>query len=283
MKIYGNQSDIIIPLDKCTAQLNTEKRRVYDIMNIFEGFGAVSRKAKNLYTWKGLQQISVALDIIQDRWKLISASHLNSSASSDDDEYIWNTLRQYNFERAKSLGLLCESFICLFLLWKPVITLEEAATKIPKILNNESKLKTKVRRLYDIANVLCVLKVIKKTLLSTGKPAFQWTGKSGIEDFCKEIKNDGLNEPDSSNQLENCALKITTNCVGQNQTISDSNGLLMGMNVLPQQPPMKLDNPISNLPLGLNENSLDLLEGIVKVLRKRLYERSQSINTYSYK
>lgn len=57
MKVYGKRTDTVIPLDKCTEALNTEKRRVYDIMNIFEGFGAVSRKAKNQYHWKGLQHI----------------------------------------------------------------------------------------------------------------------------------------------------------------------------------------------------------------------------------
>mmetsp|Transcript_9702 Transcript_9702/g.8546 ORF Transcript_9702/g.8546 Transcript_9702/m.8546 type:complete len:139 (+) Transcript_9702:222-638(+) len=67
MKKYGNKEDVIIPLDKCTIYLNTEKRRVYDIMNIFEGFGAVSRKAKNMYSWKGLTQIAQALQSIEDR------------------------------------------------------------------------------------------------------------------------------------------------------------------------------------------------------------------------
>ena len=67
MKKYGQVNDVIIPLDKCTIYLNTEKRRVYDIMNIFEGFGAVMRKAKNNYSWKGLTQISHALEMITER------------------------------------------------------------------------------------------------------------------------------------------------------------------------------------------------------------------------
>lgn len=183
MKIHGRHSDSVIALDKWTSQLNTEKRRVYDIMNIFEGFGAVSRKAKNLYSWKGLQQIGVALDVIKERWNIIN--------NQTNESTIEHTLRQYNFERVKSLGFLCESFICLFLLWKPVIWLEEAASKISKILLNDSQLKTKVRRLYDIANVLCVLKIIRKTLTHTGKPGFQWVGRAGIEEFAMDIEYDG--------------------------------------------------------------------------------------------
>ena len=54
----------------------------------------------------------------------------------------------------KSLGTLCESFISLFLVWRKVFTLEEAAVKVSKEKIEEAKLKTKVRRLYDIANVL---------------------------------------------------------------------------------------------------------------------------------
>jgi len=45
-------------------------------------------------------------------------------------------------------------------MWKPVISLEEAALKLSNYKEEESKLKTKVRRLYDIANVLISLNLI---------------------------------------------------------------------------------------------------------------------------
>ena len=38
------------------------------------------------------------------------------------------------------------------------------------------KLKTKVRRLYDIANVYKSLGIIKKTILPNKKPGFEWVG-----------------------------------------------------------------------------------------------------------
>ena len=270
MKIYAEQRDVVIPLDRCTSSLNTEKRRVYDIMNIFEGFGAVSRKAKNLYTWKGLQQIAIALEGIQERCKTILQTHRSTGNSKQEGyEEVESTLIQYKFERAKSLGFLCESFICLFLLWKPVITLEEAAMKISKILLNDSKLKTKVRRLYDIANVLCVLKVIKKTLLHTGKPAFQWVGKTGVEEFCMEIENDEVMDQEPSTSSKSCSPTIQTQVVA---TQPDIQSLRTNLPMLstPMMPP--LDNLISTLPYGLNESSLDLLEGILKVLRRRLHD-----------
>jgi transcription factor E2F7/8 len=57
----------------------------------------------------------------------------------------------------------------------------------------ENKIKTKIRRLYDIANVLNALGLIKKTSIhSTSqkpgeavsrKPAFKWVGLIGLERF----------------------------------------------------------------------------------------------------
>ncbi len=67
-------------------------------------------------------------------------------------------IKQYKKE--KSLGILCQQFIHLFVTWKPVLSLEEAAKKISvcehpdRVEEGQQKLKTKIRRLYDIANVL---------------------------------------------------------------------------------------------------------------------------------
>jgi len=45
------------------------------------------------------------------------------------------------------------------------------------------KIKTKIRRLYDIANVLQALHLIEKTLLPTRKPGFKWLGYKGFHAF----------------------------------------------------------------------------------------------------
>ena len=67
--------------------------------------------------------------------------------------------RVKQYKKEKSLGILCQQFIHLFVTWKDVLSLEEAAKKIsmcemPEKGDKEQKLKTKIRRLYDIANVL---------------------------------------------------------------------------------------------------------------------------------
>jgi len=49
-------------------------------------------------------------------------------------------------------------------------------------------LKTKIRRLYDIANVLQSIGLIHKTHMSTNrKPAFQWVGIEGVYRAIKDI------------------------------------------------------------------------------------------------
>ncbi|CDW74327.1 transcription factor dp-1 [Stylonychia lemnae] len=93
------------------------------------------------------------------------------------------------YKKDKSLGILCQQFIGLFVSWKDIISLEEAARQISKIDIEEQKLKTKIRRLYDIANVLQSIGLIQKTSYpSSKKPAFQWVGIQGVQDFVNELK-----------------------------------------------------------------------------------------------
>ena len=105
---------------------------------------------------------------------------------------------------------MCQQFIHLFVTWSDVISLEGAALRISlgekdedkkskkaSANQREQKLKTKIRRLYDIANVLTSLGLIKKCkAMDSKKPAFQWVGLEGTKRAIKEIKdlNTLLNE-----------------------------------------------------------------------------------------
>lgn len=87
-------------------------------------------------------------------------------------------------KRKKSLGQLCIQFIQLFLNQYPELSLEHAATMLSPSLSPEyNKIKTKIRRLYDIANVLQALNLIEKTLLPNHKPGFKWLGHPGFLTF----------------------------------------------------------------------------------------------------
>ena len=90
--------------------------------------------------------------------------------------------------KEKSLGFLAIGFIKLFIGWRNIITLEQAAQKLT--LTKEShKLKTKIRRLYDIANVFLALGIIKKAYLPNRKPAFSWNGLYGLLMMMRKLGN----------------------------------------------------------------------------------------------
>ncbi|RZC17069.1 E2F transcription factor-like E2FE isoform D [Glycine soja] len=79
--------------------------------------------------------------------------------------------------REKSLALLTQNFVKLFVCSNfEMISLDEAA----KLLLGNANNRTKVRRLYDIANVLSSMNLIEKThTTNTRKPAFRWLGVRG--------------------------------------------------------------------------------------------------------
>ena len=85
-------------------------------------------------------------------------------------------------KREKSLEVMAAGIIRMFLYGSKVWTLEEAASKLAE-KNNLEKVKTKIRRLYDIANVFRSIGLIKKIHLSNNKPAFEWVGIPGLNQY----------------------------------------------------------------------------------------------------
>uniref|UniRef100_A0A0R0K9I5 E2F/DP family winged-helix DNA-binding domain-containing protein n=1 Tax=Glycine max TaxID=3847 RepID=A0A0R0K9I5_SOYBN len=94
--------------------------------------------------------------------------------------------------REKSLALLTQNFVKLFVCSNfEMISLDEAAKLLLGNANNRTfnflslylydfYLTAKVRRLYDIANVLSSMNLIEKThTTNTRKPAFRWLGVRG--------------------------------------------------------------------------------------------------------
>ncbi|KAH0853695.1 hypothetical protein HID58_090634 [Brassica napus] len=65
--------------------------------------------------------------------------------------------------REKSLGLLTQNFIKLFVCSEArIISLDEAAKLLLGDAHNTSIMRTKVRRLYDIANVLSSMNLMRR-------------------------------------------------------------------------------------------------------------------------
>eukprot|EP00826_Nyctotherus_ovalis_P059053 TRINITY_DN817_c0_g1_i6.p2 TRINITY_DN817_c0_g1~~TRINITY_DN817_c0_g1_i6.p2 ORF type:complete len:205 (+),score=22.08 TRINITY_DN817_c0_g1_i6:654-1268(+) len=87
-------------------------------------------------------------------------------------------------KRKKSLGQLCVQFIELFMKGRSEISLEQAGLMLSSSLSFEyHKMKTKIRRLYDIANVLQALNLIEKILVHNNKTGFRWLGYKGFLTF----------------------------------------------------------------------------------------------------
>ncbi|XP_006345002.1 E2F transcription factor-like E2FE isoform X2 [Solanum tuberosum] len=209
LSLYDREGVETIGLDDAARRLGVERRRIYDIVNVLESIGVLARKAKNRYSWKGLGAIPRTLEQLKEEGLKENVSGFDGSSSakgSDDDEDDRDSnlitssqtdklssnsgvnsaapVKSEN-RREKSLGLLTQNFVKLFLCTNvDMICLDEAA----KILLGDGRppamTRTKVRRLYDIANVLSSMRYIEKTHHpDTRKPAFRWLGLRGRSEY----------------------------------------------------------------------------------------------------
>ncbi|KAM3966547.1 transcription factor E2F7 [Aphomia sociella] len=173
-----------IQLDSTAAQLGVEKRRMYDIINILEAMQCAVHKRKNTYLWYGGSRLNSFLKTLKKQ-----GEHLKLS------DALRGRAPKPPAPKHKTLGILAQRFLMLFLVEPPntLINLEMAvrvlidtSSKNQTILSPEQQdrqHKSKVRRLYDIANVFISVGLIEKVSGNSilKKPVFKYVGPYKIK------------------------------------------------------------------------------------------------------
>lgn len=187
--LLSGKRECDVPLDVAAKCLGVERRRIYDCVNVLECLTVVSRKAKNVYTWHGVSGIASALRRIANIDKNRGAETLQPSGQSSQAQMPSPPPKQVSIapqsgkEPRKSLAELTQSFMELFFTGHGSfdtprqLTIDMAAEALQRTHETPSQLKTKARRLYDIANICVCLEIVSKvTVNGHRKPWYKWEG-----------------------------------------------------------------------------------------------------------
>ncbi|KAK1359726.1 E2F transcription factor-like [Heracleum sosnowskyi] len=199
LSLYDRDGVETIGLDDARARLGVGRRRIYDILNILESIGLLTKKGKNHYSWKGFGVLPKTLQLLKQEGPKDSYTSFDENvflkacddvSSSQNDKSNGSSVSKLSrIEPFKSdnrimgscLGLLTQNFVKIFLCSDvEMILLDDAAKILLGDVQDPLVIKAKMRRLYEIANVLSSMNFIEKTRHpETRKPAFRWIGIRG--------------------------------------------------------------------------------------------------------
>jgi hypothetical protein len=202
----------LVIVDEIAKELGVERRRIYDVVNILESVRLVTKKGKNTYHWMGMDHLDYMFALVQREgfqsfpYEAVKTGLLRGTPTDQARESGYRQLRKEN----RSLAKLSSQFLQIFLVGNAILSLPDAADKIfgtsdptetailaakflpkstdaadPKarLLAETRGAKTKIRRLYDIANVFMAVGILGKHEHSTShcrpktpkRPMYRWT------------------------------------------------------------------------------------------------------------
>lgn len=197
-------------VDEAAVKLGVERRRIYDVVNILEAIQLVCKKQKNTYTWMGMEHLDAVFGRLQadaieeypqDAKDLLGIDTILADRTDNPKDIPKG--REF-----KSLARLSQEFLQVFLVGHTTLSLPDASDKIQGATSMEELvkmgqgqaaqmdekemkaaaargLKTKIRRLYDIANVFLSVGLLEKvdSADSSRRPNFSWCYRSCPKDI----------------------------------------------------------------------------------------------------
>ncbi|KAL1811960.1 hypothetical protein ACET3Z_022025 [Daucus carota] len=176
LNLYDQDRGEMIETHDACARLGVDKRRLRDFIVILESIGLLKKERKNHYSWKGF-------GVLPKTFQLLQRGGLGESYTRLEDDEASQVVEdgrggKLDNRKENCIELLTQKFVKLFLCSElELISIDEAAILLNGDAQDPSLIQTKVKRLYDIANVLASMNIIQKTYQpETKRFVFRWIG-----------------------------------------------------------------------------------------------------------
>jgi transcription factor E2F7/8 len=233
----------VIEICQVAEHLGVKRRRIYDVINILESLDIVCRVKKNTYRWHGKDELpkffaklqyegkkeeemvaaSVPAPAVETETKEEEGATTDDAAEATTDATAAEATpaaKRVASAKIKGMAQTCRKLIQSFLVSnRTEIGLTEAAEEVLGPLspaeeaNAVRAMKTKVRRMYDIANVLQSIGILQKENVGstslTNKPSFRWVYPTLPAEMSKFLNMTEVEAAEVAKKVEEAAKAAT--------------------------------------------------------------------------